>query len=111
MIGIGEFSMSAFLISLPEPTQAAVIALVVSLFAVLVRLVSNYLPWLGEFLDKYKEEWGTAVGIMLVNVLNQYLPGGEWAGASVLAVQLVVAVVTVLLAKYGLKKAKARGFR
>ena len=103
--------MNAFLISLPEPTQAAVIALVVAAFAVLVRLVTMYVPWLGEFLDKYKEEWGTAVGIMLVNVLNQYLPGEEWAGASVLAVQLVVAVLTVVLAKYGLKKAGVRGFK
>lgn len=103
--------MSAFLISLPEPTQAAVIALVVALFGVLVRLVSMYVPWLGEFLDKYKEEWGTAVGIMLVNVLQQYLPGDEWAGASILAVQLVVAVVTVVIGKYLLKKAKVRGFQ
>jgi len=103
--------MSVFLINLPEPTQAAVIALVVALLGVVVRLVAMYVPWLGEFLDKYKEEWGTAVGILLVNVLNQYLPGGEWEGASVLAVQLVVAVVTVLVAKYLLKKAKARGFK
>ena len=103
--------MNVFLISLPEPTQAAVIALVVALFGVLVRLVSMYVPWLGMFLEKYKEEWGTAVGIVLVNLLNQYLPGGEWAGASVLLVQLAVAVITVVLAKYGLKKAKARGFK
>jgi len=103
--------MSAYLISLPEPTQAAVIALVVALFGVVVRLVAMYVPWLGEFLDKYKEEWGTAVGILLVNVLNQYLPGGEWEGSSILAVQLVVAVITVLVAKYLLVKAKARGFK
>lgn len=103
--------MSVFLISLPEPTQAAVIALVVAGVGVLIRLVSMYVPWLGEFLEKYKEEWGTAVGVYLVNLLQQYLPGGEWAGASILVVQLVVAVLTVLVGKYLFKKAGAKGFK
>ena len=103
--------MSAFLISLPEPTQAAVIALVVAVMGVLIRFIAMYVPWLGDFLEQYKEEWGTALGVVLVNVLQQYLPGGEWAGASVLAVQLVVAVLVVLLGKYTLKKAGARGFK
>lgn len=103
--------MTAFLISLPEPTQAAVIALIVAVVAVLVRYVTMYVPWLGEFLDKYKEEWGTALGIMVVNLLQQYLPGEEWAGASVLLVQLVVAVLTVVVGKWLLKRAGARGFK
>ena len=103
--------MNVFLISLPEPTQAAVIALVVALVGVLVRLVAMYVPWLGEFLDKYKEEWGTAVGIYVVNLLQQYLPGGEWADASVIAVQLVVAILTVVIAKYLFKKVGVRGFK
>lgn len=103
--------MGVFLVSLPEPTQAAVIALVVAAVGVLIRLVAMYVPWLGEFLDKYKEEWGTAVGIYLVNLLQTYLPGGEWAGASILAVQLVVAVLTVLIGKYLFRKAGARGFK
>lgn len=100
--------MYAWLIELPEPTVAAVVALVVALLGVLIRLISTQVPWLGEFLEKYREEWGTALGIMLVNVLQTYLPGGEWAGASILLVQLVVAVAVVLLAKYGLRKAGAR---
>jgi len=45
---------------------------------------------------------------LLVNILQTYLPGGEWAGASILLVQLVVAVAVVLLAKLGLRKAGAR---
>lgn len=103
--------MYAWLIELPSETAAAVIALVVALVGVAIRFVAMYVPWLGDFLDKYKEEWGTALGIVVVNVLNTYLPGGEWAGVSVLAVQLVVAVVVVLLAKLGLKKAGVRGFK
>lgn len=99
--------MSAWLISLPEPTAAAVVALVVAAFGVLLRLIAAYVPWL-SWLKRYKEEWGTALGILLVNVLQQYLPGGEWAGASVLGVQLVVAVLTVLLAKVALVKAGAK---
>lgn len=103
--------MYAWLIELPEPTVAAVVALVVTLLGVLIRLVSTYSPWLGAFLEKYREEWGTALGILLVNILNTYLPGGEWAGASVLLVQLIVAVAVVLLAKLGLRKAGARNFQ
>ena len=103
--------MYAWLVELPEPTVAAVVAVVVALFGVLLRLVSTYVPWLGAFLEKYREEWGTAVGILLVNVLQTYLPGGEWAGTSILLVQLAVAVATVLLAKYGMRKAGARNFK
>lgn len=103
--------MLAWLVQLPEPTVAAVIALVVALLGVLIRLVSTYSPWLGEFLEKYREEWGTAIGILLVNILQTYLPGGEWAGASILIVQLVVAVAVVLLAKLGFRKAGARNLR
>lgn len=98
-------------VELPSNVQASVVALVVALVSVAIRYISLYVPWLGGFLEKYKEEWGTAVGIMLVNVLQQYLPGGEWAGAMTLLVQLVVAVLTVLLAKLVLVKAGVRGLR
>jgi len=103
--------MGAYLISLPPDTQAAVVALVVAGIGILIRLVANYVPWLGEFLDKYKEEWGTAVGIYLVNLLQTYLPGGEWAGVSILLVQVVVAVLTVVIGKALFRKAGARGFK
>ncbi len=103
--------MYAWLIELPEPTVAAVVALVIALLGVLIRFVATYSPWLGEFLEKYREEWGTALGILLVNILQTYLPGGEWAGASILLVQLVVAVAVVLLAKLGLRKAGARNLK
>lgn len=103
--------MSVFLVSLPGPTQAAVVALVVAVVGILIRLVTMYVPWLGEFLEKYKEEWGTALGVLLVNVLQQYLPGGEWAGASILGVELVVAILTILIGKYFFRKAGARGFK
>ncbi len=99
------------LIALPEYVQVSVVALVVALVGVAIRFVAMYVPWLGEFLNKYKEEWGTALGILLVNVLQQYLPGGEWAGSMILLVQLVVAVAAVLLAKLGLAKAGVRGFK
>ena len=100
--------MNAWLISLPVETSSAVVALVVAVVGVLVRLVSMYVPWLGEFLEKYKEEWGTALGILLVNLLQQYLPGGEWAGSMVLLVQLVVAVLGVLLTKLAITKSGVR---
>lgn len=100
-----------WLIELPVETSAAVVALVIALLGVAIRFVSMYVPWLGEFLEKYKEEWGTALGILVVNILQQYLPGGEWAGVMVMSVQLVVAVAVVLLAKFGLAKAGVRGFK
>ena len=100
-----------FLVDLPEPVQVSVIAATIAVVALLVRLVSMYVPWLGMFLEKYKEEWGTSVGILLVNLLEQWLPGGEWVGVSILAVQLVVAVVIVVLGKYLFRKAGARGFK
>jgi hypothetical protein len=93
----------SWLISLPEETAASVIALVVAVIGVLLRLVISRVPWL-EFLEKYKEEWGVALGIMLVNILNANLPGGEWETVSIIAVQLVVAVIGVLLAKFGAQK-------
>lgn len=99
------------LIALPEYVQVSVVALVVALVGVAIRFVAMYVPWLGDFLDKYKEEWGTALGILLVNILQQYLPGGEWAGSMILLVQLVVAVAVVLIAKFGLAKAGVRGFK
>ena len=98
-------------VELPQNVQAAVIAVVVALLGVLVRLIAMYVPWLGEFLEKYKEEWGTALGVFLVNILQQYLPGGEWAGVSILGVELVVAVAVILIAKYLLARAGARGFK
>jgi len=103
--------MHAWLVSLPDPTIAAVISVVIALLGVLIRLIALKVPWLGDFLNTYKEEWGTALGILLVNVLQTYLPGGEWAGVSVLGVELIVAVVTVLLAKYGFRKAGARNLQ
>lgn len=103
--------MYAWLVELPEPVVASVVALVVALLGVLIRLIATYSPWLGEFLEKYREEWGVGLGVLLVNTLQTYLPGGEWASVSVLAVELIVAVAAVLLAKLGLRKAGARNLR
>ncbi len=97
----------SWLIELPAETVAAVISLVIAVFGVLLRLLASYVPWLASFIERYREEWGTAIGILLVNIMQTYLPGGEWAGTSVLLVQLAVAVATVLLAKAALAKAGA----
>jgi len=101
----------SYFVQLPDPTQAAVVALVVAVFGIALRYVTLYVPWLGEFLEKYKEEWGTALGVILVNLLQQYLPGGEWAGASILSVELVVVVVGVLLTKLVFNKLGVRKFK
>lgn len=97
------------LVELPLETQTAVIALVIALVGVLIRGIANYVPWLGGLLEKYKEEYGTTLGVILVNALQAWLPGGEWASVSVLGVELVVAVIVVLLAKAGLRKMGVRG--
>ena len=92
-----------------DPTlQAGIIAAVIALVGVLIRFVASYVPWLGLFLEKYKEEWGTGLGVLLVNILQAKLPGGEWASVSVIGVELLVAVVVVLLAKLGAVRAGAK---
>lgn len=98
-------------VDLPVVTQIAIGGIVTALLSLLIQFVGSYVPWLEAFLAKYKEEWGVAISAALVAWIQNALPGAEYAGVSVMAVQLVVAIVVLVLAKYGLAKARVRGFR
>lgn len=97
-------------VELPVVTQIAIGGIVTALLSLLIQYAGGYAPWLGAFLAKYKEEWGVAISAALVAYIQNALPGAEYAGVSVLAVQLVVAIVVLVLVKYGLAKARVRGF-
>lgn len=97
-------------VELPVVAQIAIGGIVTALLSLLVQFVGSYVPWLGEFLKKYAQEWGVTISAALVAYIQNALPGAEYAGVSVLAVQLVVTIVVLVLAKYGLAKARVRGF-
>lgn len=96
--------MVAYFVELPQSVQLAVIGLVVVLVDLAVTAAIAYLPWLA-FLEPYKEEWGLALGALAVQFLQNALPGGEYTAISILAVQLVLAILAVVM---GVKKFLAK---
>jgi hypothetical protein len=101
----------AWFVELPSNTQLAIGGIVLAAFNLLIQYVLAYVPWLAEFVGKYKGEWASALTVALLSWLQNVLPGGEYADVSVLGVQLVVAIVLVVLAKYGLRRAGVRAFQ
>ena len=98
-----------WLVDLPGNTETAVVGLAIAVVALLVKYAVAYFPWL-YFLKQFEQEWGVALGALVVGLLENYLPGGAWLEVSNLAVLLVVAVVTTLLGKIALAKAEVEGF-
>lgn len=98
-------------VELPNDTKVAIGSIVLTVLSLAVAYISSVVPWLGEFLKKYKEEWALAVTAALIQWLQNLLPGGAYTDISTLSVQLVVAIVLVLLAKLALAKLKVKGFR
>lgn len=96
-------------VELPAETQLAVIAAIAALVDLAITAAIAYAPWL-SWLEPYKEEWGMAAGAAALAFLQNALPGGEWAEVSILAVQLVLAILAVVgfvkkfLAKRGAEK-------
>ena len=97
-------------VELPIETIALIGGIVLGLLGLVIQWVGDYLPWLGNFLEQFKREWGIALSAMLVAWMQNVLPGAEWAGVSVLAVQLVVAIIVIALGKLGLGAAGVRAF-
>lgn len=83
-------------VELPSDTQLAIVGLVVILVDLAVTAAIAYVPWLA-FLEKYKEEWGLALGALAVEAVQNWLPGA-YPEASILAVQLVLAVIAIVMA-------------
>lgn len=96
-------------VELPAETQLAVIVTVAALVDLAITAAIAYAPWLG-WLEPYKEEWGMAAGASVLGLIQNALPDGQWAAASVLAVQLVLAIIAAVgfvkkfLAKRGAQK-------
>jgi hypothetical protein len=86
-------------VELPSSTQLGVIALVSTLVALAITYLIAYAPWL-SWLENYKEEWGVAAGLAVLEVLQNALPG-DYPEASILAVQLALAVIAIY---FGVKK-------
>jgi len=101
----------SWFIELPQPTIVAIGGIVLAVLGLLIQWVSAYIPWLGSFLEQFKFEWGVALSAALVAWMQNALPGGELAGISTLAVQLVVALVLYGLAKVGLASRGVAGFK
>ena len=101
----------SWFIELPQPTIVAIGGIVLAAFGLLIQWISGYAPWLAAFLEGYKLEWGMGLSALLVAWMQNALPGGDLAGVSILAVQLVVAVIVYALGKLGLAKAKVAGFK
>lgn len=96
--------MLAYFVELPQEAQLAIVGLAVVLVDLAVTAAIAYVPWLA-FLEAYKEEWGLALGALAIQLLQNALPGGEYAAISILAVQLVLAILAVVM---GAKKFLAK---
>jgi hypothetical protein len=83
-------------VELPSDTQLAVVGLIVVLVDLAVTALISYVPWLA-FLEEYKEEWGLMLGAVAVEAVQNWLPS-QYPEASVLAVQLVLAIIAIVLA-------------
>ena len=100
-----------WLVDLPVDTQIAIGGVVLAILGLAIKYLTIYVPWLGDFLNKYKEEWALAVSGALITWLSNTLPGGEYEGVSILGVQLVVAIIVLVLTKLGLSRLGVRGFK
>lgn len=95
-------------VELPPETQLAVMSLVAALVSLAITTLIAYAPWL-SWLEPYKDEWGMAAGAAALAALQNILPG-SYPAASVLAVQLVLAILAIffaakkLLANHGAAK-------
>jgi hypothetical protein len=86
-------------VELPSETQLAIVGLVIVLVDLAVTAAISYVPWLA-FLEAYKEEWGLLAGAAAVTAIQNWLPT-QYPEASILAVQLVLAVIAIVM---GVKK-------
>ena len=97
-------------VQLPEETKLAIVGIVLAVVNLAVQYVSLYVPWIGQFLDKYKAEWAVAISVALLGWLENALPDA-YPDVSVIFVQLVVAVILTVLGKITLAKTGVRRFQ
>ena len=83
-------------VELPVETQLLIVGFAVALVNLAVTAAIAYIPWLA-FLEPYKEEWGLALGAAAVTTIQNWLPGA-YPEASILAVQLVLAIIAIVMA-------------
>lgn len=84
-------------VPLPEGTKVTIDVLVVAILALGIEFAVSKLPFLA-FLKAYAQEWGLMLSAVLIPVIENFLPGGVFAEASVTGVQFVLAVIAAILA-------------
>ena len=97
-------------VQLPQELQALISVLVTLVVSYLLVQIANVLPWLSDYLGKYKTEiivWLTGLIVSLIQGWLNLIPA-EWEPVAVLVGQLIVAVFAVLgffnfLAKRGVR--------
>ena len=90
-------------VELPSNTQIAIGTIVLVLVNLALSALAAYVPWLAEFLGRYKEEWAAGITLWLITLIQNVLPEA-YPDLSILGVQFVVALVLAMLVKYGLRK-------
>ena len=91
--------------------QEVVSILLTLLFSYLLLQLAAAVPWLAEYLGQYKVgivTWLVGLIVQLLNAQLQKIPA-TWDEVVALVMQLIVAVVTVLLAFAGWRKVKGLG--
>jgi hypothetical protein len=91
-------------VELPPETQAQIGVVAMIVLNLAFSLVVQYVPWLGDFINRYKEEWAAGITLWLVTLIQNMLPEA-YPNVSILGVQFVVALILAMLAKYWLRKA------
>jgi hypothetical protein len=82
-------------VELPSDVQLAVVGVVVVLVGLAVEFAIAYVPWLA-FLRNYAQEWGMLLGAVVLEAIQNWLPS-EYPEASILAVQLVLAIIAIIM--------------
>ena len=90
-------------VELPTGVQVQIGILATALLNIALSVVITYVPWLGDFLGRYKDEWAAAITLWMVTLIQNALPEA-YPDVSVLGVQFLVALALAMLAKYALRK-------
>jgi hypothetical protein len=57
-------------VALPDDVKIGILALVGSALGLAFMWITAYVPWVGDFLNKYKEEWTAVLGYALIDLLE-----------------------------------------
>ena len=100
-------------VQLPDPLQAAILALVTFVVGFVFTQIANAIPWLGSFLGQYQVEISMAVAGALVTVVQNLLNAipAQYDNIVTIVLQLLIAVLASLGFFQLFAKAGVRGFR